>query len=581
MPQFNVARLFDYFASGSPKRARARAEHLSEAAPERALALFAAAAEAGDPEAAFMVGERFLEGKGTLRQPFEAARWYLRAAHAGHVRAQCRLAQLHLFGLPKAAAGQDNGLFDPVATGGADFHAALFWAQPAAAAGSAEAQAMLGHVMTYGPEELRDHSAALSWYRKSAEQDCPQGRLGHALALMRNSDAEESTSVARDELLRAAEAGLPTAHYLLGVFAESPDGRTPDDTTARQHYRIAAEAGLGTAQARLGVLLFEGRGGPPDLLNGETWLRRAALSGDADAAALLGDIHARGGALPPNYAEAAEWFRMAADRGHRSAARALGMLYLTGAGVARDPDEAAIWFKQAAEAGDPAAQTDLATLLQTGAVSSLAHDPPPVHEWFERAAEQGDLIGAFNYAVCLAEGVGVARNDARAVVWLRRAAAGLANAQYWYGRMIADGRGVAKDDAEAALWFARAAQAGVAEAQVALADALVNGRGVPHDPPMAKSWLLHAADTGHADAMFALGALHDGGQTGIAVDPAEARRWFAEAAEHGHPTAALMLGGDEAHTPGVPEDGEAGAAGYGETEADGGELADVTPGGVS
>ena len=226
--------------------------------------------------------------------------------------------------------------------------------------------------------------------------------------------------------------------------------------------------------------------------------------------------------------------------GTKRAARALGMLYLTGAGVARDPDEAAAWFKRAAEAGDPCAQADLATLLQAGAVAALAHEPPPVHEWFERAAEQGDLIGAFNYAVCLAEGVGVPRNDERAAFWLKRAAEGVVNAQYWYGRMLAEGRGVAKDDAEAAAWFARAAEAGMAEAQVALAELYVNGRGVPRDHQLAKSWFLRAIPAGHAGAMFALGALHGGGHDhrnrsrGGATLVRPARRG-------GHPIAALML----------------------------------------
>ncbi|HEY0136876.1 MAG TPA: hypothetical protein VGB85_22495, partial [Nannocystis sp.] len=113
-----LARSLDRLASVSPKRARVRAERLAETAPERALALFAVAAEAGDARAAFAVGEGFLEGKGTPRDPVEAARWYHRAAAAGHGRAQCRLAQLHLFGLAGPAVGRNAGLFEPVATGG-------------------------------------------------------------------------------------------------------------------------------------------------------------------------------------------------------------------------------------------------------------------------------------------------------------------------------------------------------------------------------------------------------------------------------------------------------------------------------
>ena len=144
--------------------------------------MFAAAAEAGDAEAAFIVGERYLEGKGTLRNPASAARWYYRAAQAGHTGAQYRLAQLHLFGLPQAAVGPDTGLFGPIRRRGADYRAALLWARRAALAGAPDAQAMLAYILSSGPEELRDPDAALEWYRKSAEQNCPQGRLGYVIA---------------------------------------------------------------------------------------------------------------------------------------------------------------------------------------------------------------------------------------------------------------------------------------------------------------------------------------------------------------------------------------------------------------
>ena len=490
-------------ASRASKRKRVRAERLSETEPQRAFALFAAAAEAGDAEAAFKVGEYYLDGKAVLGQPAEAARWYRRAAEAGHLGAQVRLAQLHLLGLPEDAADLGAGLFESVKPIGVDYGAAMRWAKRAADAGVPDAQAIVGYILSSGPEELRDPDAALKWYRESAQGDCPQGRLGYALMLMLRAD----TAAAHDELVLAAAAGVPKAHYLLGAEAERGVGTASDDAKARYHYTIAAEAGLASAQTRLGLLLIEGRGGPADLLNGESWLRRAALSDDIEAAALLGDIYSRGGELPPNYIEAAHWFRTAAERGHKSAARALGTLYLTGAGVARDPDEAAVWFKHAAEAGDPEAQASLATLLQTGAASTVVQDPPPVHEWFARAAEQGDLIGAFNYAVCLAEGIGLPRNDQQAARWLKYAAEGVVDAQYWYGRMLAEGRGVAKDDAEAAVWFARAAEHGHSVAALMLARCAMRGLGRPRDVEVARRWYVQAASLGVIEARDELAEL--------------------------------------------------------------------------
>src|SRR5271166_4312547 len=224
-----LAKPLDRFASRSPERARARAERLSKAAPDRALALFAAAAEAGDAEAAFIVGERYLEGNGAMRHPASAARWYRFAAEAGHLGAQCRLAALYLFGVARGTVEPNARLFEAVESERPDYHAAFLWARRAAEMGAPDAQAMLAFILSSGPEELRDPDAAFEWYRKSAEQDCPQGRLGYAIALLLRTDIADKMSAARNELVRAAEAGLPTAHYLLGVAAERGVGAAPDE----------------------------------------------------------------------------------------------------------------------------------------------------------------------------------------------------------------------------------------------------------------------------------------------------------------------------------------------------------------
>ena len=42
----------------------------------------------------------------------------------------------------------------------------------------------------------------------------------------------------------------------------------------------------------------------------------------------------------------------------------------------------------------------------------------------------------------MTKGVGVERNEKHAAILLQRAAEGVAEAQYMYGRMLAEGRGV-------------------------------------------------------------------------------------------------------------------------------------------
>ncbi len=179
--------------------------------------------------------------------------------------------------------------------------------------------------------------------------------------------------------------------------------------------------------------------------------------------------------------------------------------------------------------------------------------------------------------ICLAEGVGVERDDKSAVVWLRRAAEGVVNAQYWYGRMLAEGRGVAKDDTEAAVWFTRAAEAGSCGcpsrigriscgwprrgARSSIGEVLVSprrrcrtrrcdvraGRSLMAAAMISKrmretarTWFTRGAELGHPIAALMLARYSVRGLGG-SRDVETGRRWYAYAADHGAVDAAEEL----------------------------------------
>jgi uncharacterized protein len=150
------------------------------------------------------------------------------------------------------------------------------------------------------------------------------------------------------------------------------------------------------------------------------------------------------------------------------------------------------------------------------------------------------MVAACNLGVCLAEGLGVELDEPQAATWLRRAAGGVVDAQYHYGRMLVDGRGVEANATAGRAWIARAAGAGMANAQAALAEMMVNGRGGPCDPLTAVVLFEKAARKGHVGAMFALGVLN-GGHHGRA-NHTIAQRWLQAAADRGHGHAQMMLG---------------------------------------
>ncbi|UVK46583.1 SEL1-like repeat protein [Mesorhizobium sp. AR07] len=524
----------------NPAAALRRAIQLSDSGRSaEAFPLMAIAARAGIAEAEYRVARCYLEGSGVPPSRTEGTRWLRRAANHESADARALLAALYVTGLATAEAdgkgSESERLFEQDSPGEPDFVAALGFAAKAAEAGSATGQAILGYIFTSGPEPMRDADAAHGWYERSAAAGCAEGCLGFALSLARRGGLAERARIA-DEVRRAADAGLPTAIYLLAVLTEHGLGVTGDHAAAARLYQAAAEKGLPSAQFRLGLALIDGSLVDQDPTAGEAWMRRAALGGNIEAAYLLGDRHVK--SRPPDFAEAATWYRRAADSGHQAAARAIASLYLTGNGVAKDDKEGARWLRVAANGGNQEAQVDLANLVLRGA--GEPDDTASVAEWFEAAASSGDLIAAFNLGLCFTKGVGVRQDEGRAAQWLRRAADGVAEAQYMYARILQDGRGVAAEPKEARVWFARAAEAGVLDAKVALAEMLLNGRGGPRLPAAAVQLFERAADGGHAGAMFALGALYSTGQ-GLPVDQTAAQKWFAAAAERGHGQAQLML----------------------------------------
>jgi TPR repeat protein len=465
-----------------------------------AFPLFVMAAKAGLPAASYELGRAYLFGQGVPRCVTEALRWLNQAAAAGEVAAQCLLASLACQGIYQTTS---TGLFDSTSNDTErtpNFDLALKWARCAAAGGSSEAKALLGFLLTAGPPQMRDQEQGETLHRQAAEAGNAQGQLGWALVLLRRNTPEAATE-ARGLLEAAASAGLPLAHYLLGIIAEHAD----DFPAAAEHYRIGAESGHHAAKLRYGIALLTGRGVKQNTLNGELWLRRAGLDGESQASAIVGDLYASAGPLPPNYFEAAIWFRRAAEAGHPGAARVLGQLYLHGAGVVRDAQEAALWLRKAAALGDDNAMADLAHLALTRQAPEAAGQA--TFAWFQQNAEGGNPAAVFNLGICLAEGIGTPRDDALALALFRQAAKCMPVAQYWCGRMLAEGRGSALDLSAARAWFLQAAEQHYADAEAAAGEMLLNGRGGPSDRSMAMVLFMRAAATGHRGASLALEVL--------------------------------------------------------------------------
>jgi hypothetical protein len=132
----------------------------------------------------------------------------------------------------------------------------------------------------------------------------------------------------------------------------------------------------------------------------------------------------------------------ATEAGHTAAARALGSLYLTGAGWRRTPT------RQRGGCGSPANPA----ITLRGSTSPISCSMAPAVRRIRRGSRIG-LNRRRPSAISSPRSIsGSASTKAsgssptqQATHWLRRAAEGVPEAQYMYGRMLAGGHGVPAD----------------------------------------------------------------------------------------------------------------------------------------
>jgi TPR repeat protein len=111
------------------------------------------AAQAGDRNAQYRLGEMYDLGQGVAQDYRQAVAWYRRAAEQNYAPAQFALAEMY-----------KNG--DGVAR---DLQQAIRWYRRASDNGSAPAQLLLGVLYESGTGVKADASEAARWYRRSAE----------------------------------------------------------------------------------------------------------------------------------------------------------------------------------------------------------------------------------------------------------------------------------------------------------------------------------------------------------------------------------------------------------------------------
>lgn len=157
------------------------------------------AAERGEADAQYRLGNCYAEGKGVEKNDAEAVKWYRKAAEQGNVDAQYWLGSCYF-----------NG--DGVETNKVE---AVRWFRKAAEQGHADAQYFTGKNYELGIGVVQDKDEAEKWFGK-IKHPFDQYRIGNMLLIVKQ-DKPEVKAEAMKWYRKAAEQEYADAQYMLGL----------------------------------------------------------------------------------------------------------------------------------------------------------------------------------------------------------------------------------------------------------------------------------------------------------------------------------------------------------------------------
>ena len=181
--------MFDRLMAGmSPSAALRRAVSLTEQGDvKQAFPLLARAARAGIAEAEYRMGRCYLKATGVPPVAWKACAGCsgprtraMSRRRRNSPRCSFRSGQYDS-ALPDDGVAPTASLFATNEAVAPDYDAAVRWAGRPPKVAPADGQAVLGYILTSGPEQLRSLDEAHQWYERSAAAGCPQGALGFAL----------------------------------------------------------------------------------------------------------------------------------------------------------------------------------------------------------------------------------------------------------------------------------------------------------------------------------------------------------------------------------------------------------------
>lgn len=207
------------------------------------------------------------------------------------------------------------------------YAAALEILVPAAEAGNAAAQNLLGVAYDAGHGVDADSNTAVDWWESAARQGHGPARLNLGDFHERGrADHPPDIEAAITWYVRAGASKQPEAFTRLGRIFERGARGEADFDLAQQYYRGGVALGSAQSMANLGALYLTGRGVTRDYSDALALFQEGAAYGNAAAWAGLAALYINGQGVVRDVAAAHALYQSALAAG--SAEAALGLAYL-------------------------------------------------------------------------------------------------------------------------------------------------------------------------------------------------------------------------------------------------------------
>ena len=181
-----------------------------------------------------------------------------------------------------------------------------------------------------------------------------------------------------------------------------------------------------------------------------------------------------------------------------------------------------------ANGGQVEAQRKIGVMLRHGL--GVKKDDAKAIYWYRKAAENGHVRAQNSLGVMYRFGMGVKRDAEQAAHWIMAAAKqGDAKARENLGLMYMEGDGLEQSDKQAVYWLKQAAFQGQAKSQLTLGLLTLAGRGAVRDVAGGMQWIQRAAESGSRHAAQALARAYSEGLYGLSVDLDKAQYWSQRA----------------------------------------------------